>query len=91
MSSYAHDPDAVLDYAIDWTAWLADGETITASTWEVPTGLTQTTPAPSIAAGVTTVWISGGAADTVYRVTNHITTSHGRQDDRSFSLSVGDR
>jgi hypothetical protein len=91
MSSFAHDPSAVLDYAIDWTAWLAEGETIYASTWTIPTGITQTTPAPSIAAGVTTVWISGGTVGTIYTVTNHITTSQGRQDDRSFELSVSNR
>lgn len=91
MPSYAHDPSAVLDYAIDWTAWLAEGETITDSTWTVPSGITETTPSPSIDGGVTTIWLAGGTVGTIYTVTNHITTSHGRQDDRSFELSVNNR
>ena len=86
------DPQAVLDYSVDWTPWLAEGETIDASTWTVPAGVTQeASPAPSVAGGKTTVWLSGGTAGKAYTVTNHITTSQGRQDDRSFRLEVRDR
>jgi hypothetical protein len=82
------DPTAVLDYTVDWTSWLAAGETITASTWVVPSGLTQTTPSPSITAGKTTVWLTGGTAGQSYNVANHITTSQGRQDQRTFTVYV---
>lgn len=30
-----YDPDDVTDYAIDWSQWLAVGETITAESWTV--------------------------------------------------------
>jgi hypothetical protein len=82
------DPTAVLDYTIDWTSWLAAGETISASTWLVATGMTQTTPSPSIAGGKTTVWLTGGVAGQSYVVANHITTSQGRQDQRTFTVYV---
>lgn len=84
-----HDPDATLDYTVDWSAWLADDETISESAWVVPTGLT---------AGVDShddttawVWISGGTADTDYTLTNRVTTSAGRTDDRSITLICRER
>lgn len=91
MTDYTADPASVLDYSRDWTDWLADGETLTASSWAVPSGITQTTPAPSFtAAGVATIWLTGGTVDVVYRITNHVTTSAGRQHEESFNVVVRD-
>lgn len=88
------DPDAKLDYALDWGAkWLPAGDTITAATWTVPEGLTQeTNPAPSITDGkITTVWLSGGTAGQDYTVTCRVTTAQGRTDDRSLNIEVRNR
>ncbi|MGZ4519094.1 MAG: phage fiber-tail adaptor protein [Mycobacteriaceae bacterium] len=94
------DPTAVLDYTVDWdrkdatsaagTGWLAPTETIVTSTWIVPTGITQATPSPSIinAGKATTIWLTGGTAGQSYVVANHITTSQGRQDQRTFTVYV---
>jgi len=41
MTRFLKDPDAVLDYGFDWSDWLADGETISTSTWTVETGITK--------------------------------------------------
>lgn len=90
-SSFLHDPTAVLDYVVDWTAWLASGETISVSTWTVPAGITQTTPAPSTNGTKDTIWLTGGTIGTEYTITNHITTTAGRQNERSFVVSVVDR
>jgi hypothetical protein len=89
--SIEKDPQAKLDYAVDWSAWLQAGETITTSTWTVPAGLSQITPAPSIAAGVTTIWLGGGTLGARYDVVNHIVTSQGREDDRTLHIFVVDR
>lgn len=90
-SRIPHDPQARLDYAIDWSAWLQSGETINASTWSVPDGITQATPEPSETDGVATIWLTGGTVGQNYMVTNHITTSMGREDDRSLFLRVTER
>lgn len=90
-SRIAHDPNAKLDYAIDWSAWLQSGETINASTWTVPEGITEATPASSETDGVATIWLTGGTVGQNYAVTNHITTSMGREDDRSLHLRVIER
>lgn len=82
---YVHDPDATLDYQIDWEAWLA-GDTLTRSTWNVPDGLTHV--ADTYTDTTTTIWLSGGVVDTEYTVTNQIETDAGRTDERSFIVKV---
>ena len=80
------DPNAKLDYTIDWIHWLGT-DTITASTWEVSSpeliimdsSNTHTT---------TTIWLSAGLAGQVYTVTNRITTTLGRIQDQSFRLKI---
>jgi len=88
MSTFLKDPDAVLDYSVDWSDWL-DGDTITASQWIVPVGLTLDSSTNSTTA--TTVWLSGGAVRFRYSVTNRITTASGRVDDRSIVVQVVER
>jgi hypothetical protein len=82
------DPQAVLDYGTDWARWLND-DTITASTWTVPDGITK--DSDSHTATATVVWLSGGTAGKTYRVTNHIVTAAGRQDDRTLLIAVRER
>lgn len=82
------DPDALLDYAIDWTQWL-DGDTILTSDWTVAVGLTKESQFNTTT--VATVWLSGGVAGTSYTVTNRITTAGGRTDDRSITIRVKER
>lgn len=89
--SYVKDPAEVKDYAIDWTAHLADSETISTSTWEVEAGLTvPATPTASTTTTVATVWLSGGTAGVPYCVTNHVVTNQGREFERSFTVNVQD-
>ena len=85
------DPNANLDYKIDWTDWLG-ADTISASTWSIPGtagGLTVGTS--SFTTKIATVFLSGGTAGQVVRVTNRITTSLGRIDDRSFNVRLVER
>ena len=79
------DPQAVLDWKIDWSTWLG-ADTISASTWAVGTGLTQASATNTTA--IATVWLSGGTPGTSYEATNHITTAGGRQDDRTITIYV---
>ena len=87
---FLKDPDATLDYQVDWTAWLETGETITVSTWTVDPGITVGTggQAPSHTGTAATIWLSGGTVGTVYNATNEITTSDGRIDDRTIRITV---
>lgn len=89
MTTFIHDPQAVLDYSVDWSAWLVSGETIANSSWTVSSGLTLGTDSNTTT--VATAWISGGTAGRNYTATNHIVTSAGREDDRSIALYCRER
>lgn len=88
-ASWDKDPDAVLDYGLDWSDWLANSETITGSTWTPSAGIT--VESNSSTGSATTVWLSGGVAGLPYTVVNHITTNQGRQDDRTITIRVRER
>ena len=85
LAAYAKDPTAVLDYYIDWTAWLA-GDVILTSTWTATGDVTLGLPIDLGA--MQGIWISAGSVGTQALVTNHIITVDGRADDRSIALVV---
>jgi len=80
------DPDALKDYAVDWTDWL-DGDTIAASQWIDATD-DLTIESDSFTSTVAIAWISGGTVGQTYVVTNRITTAAGRIDDRSIEIRI---
>jgi hypothetical protein len=86
MAIYLKDPEAVLDYGIDWEDWLGTNETITASTWEVQAGIDK--DSDSFDNTATVIWLKNGTVGEDYVVTNHITTSANREDDRSMIIKV---
>jgi len=86
---WTKDPDAKLDWIFDWSSWLAPGETISTSEFIVSAGLTVTASSNTTISA--TVWLSGGQTGQVYQVTNRITTSQDRIDDRSIRIRVVNR
>lgn len=89
MTIFVKDPDAVLDFAIDWSTWLASSETVSTSTVTVSSGLIKDSDSES--GGVVTVWLSGGTAGQAYAVTSQIVTNQGRTDDRTIQVRVCER
>lgn len=88
------DPDARLDWRFSWADWLTDGDTIATATVTDTTGSTE----PAIVVGTVThddtsvtVWLSGGVAGQLARITCRITTSQGRTDERTLRLYITDR
>lgn len=86
------DPQAKLDYSIDWFEWLDEiGDEIATSTWTVSSGITiSASPAPTNTTTNATVWLEGGT-DGVYNATNTITTVGGRVDERTITIRVQNR
>ena len=82
---YIKDPQAVLDYEIDWSEWLGS-DTITFSSWTQPEGITRVTHSYDTTS--TKVWLSGGTVGDRYNVTNEIVTTQGRTDDRTITIIV---
>ena len=89
MALYHKDPDAVWDFNIDWaTNWMVTDDTVSTSTWTVPAGITKDSDTFT-AAGVTTVWLSGGGAvDTIHKLENRITTAGGRTEDQTIHVKM---
>jgi hypothetical protein len=81
---FVKDPNAVLDYAFDWSDWLATGETISSHTITAETGITKDSDSES--SGVVTIWLSGGTAGEYYDVACKIVTSASRTDERTITI-----
>lgn len=81
------DPAEIRTFYMDWAAHLGT-QTITASSWTVPAGLT--VQASSILQGnnKTSIILSGGTARSEYFVSNQITTSTGNVYRRTGLLIV---
>jgi len=93
MTFLLKDPDAVLDYLIDWGAEYLGEDLLAGSDWSV---------APDEAGGVTiagndfdattsTVKAGGGLPGRIYRLINEVVTASGRVDSRSIVLRVEKR
>jgi len=84
------DPNAVLDYVIDWSDYLAVGETLVSSSWQLSGDAVLETDTNTDTTA--TAWVSGGTA--TFRLTNSITTSSlpvARQDQRTLVIKVKDK
>ena len=88
---FVKDNDAILDFAVDWSDWLAAGEVITSYQLRPSTGITINSH--SQAAGVVTMWLSGGEVGRNYTVGCLITTNStpARTDERTITISVRQR
>jgi hypothetical protein len=93
MTFLLKDPDAVLDYLIDWGAEYLGDDLLAESDWSV---------APDEAGGVTiagsdfdattsTVKAGGGLPGRIYRLINEVVTASGRVDSRSIVLRMEKR
>ena len=80
------DPDETLDYVVDWVDVLDDGDTIAASAWTVPDGISSTMQNNTETSA--TIWISGGELDQNYTLLNQITTAGGRVREQTCTLRV---
>jgi hypothetical protein len=85
-------PAAVLDYQMDWSNWLASGETISSADVTADAGITVNPNGKSTgtSGGVVTFWLGGGTAGMSYIVTVTVTTN-ARTDSRSIQVQVGTR
>jgi hypothetical protein len=93
----AKDPEAQLVYTMDWSEWLATGQTVTAVNYTENSRVNDTAPLVIESEGVTGAGtktyaeISGGAVGKIYTVTAEITTDDGAVDRRSFRIKVENR
>lgn len=83
---YYQDPDALMDYTIDWgSRWLGT-DTIATSEWIVPDGINMNTTSNTPTKA--TIWLSGGTLGESYDVTNRVTTDGGRIQDQTLRIVI---
>jgi hypothetical protein len=87
IATYVKDPNATLDYTVDWAAWLSGvSDTLASVAWTVPAGLTQVAVSNSTTSA--TIFLSGGTAGNSYDVVCRVTTaaSQARINDRTIRI-----
>ena len=93
MTLLLKDPDAVLDYSIDWGAEYLGDDLLAESEWTVspgePGGVSIV--GSTFDAKVAVVKAGGGAAGKLYRLENNVVLQSGRVDSRSIVLRVEQR
>jgi len=91
MNVFAKDPSAVVEFSHDWgESYLRSGEALTVSSWSVdPAGLT--VDSSSYTASLASVTLSGGSPGKLYRVSNAVTTTDGRVEERAIAIRVQQR
>ena len=87
LTTFPKDPNATLDYSIDWSSWLAAGESLTSSTWTRSSTTLQESNT-TLTTSIATIWLAGGSAGTKYTVANKIGTTSGRVDERTIDIKV---
>lgn len=85
------DPSDTELYTFDFErlGWLSTGETVSSSTWAVPSGVTKVSSGTT--STTTTILISGGTHGEDYTILNDMTSSEGRIRQSAFILQVRDR
>lgn len=93
MTLLLKDPEAALDYAVDWGAEYLSGDSLAESQWDIspvePDGLTVV--ASSFDDRLATVTASGGVAGRLYLLVNRVVLASGLADSRSIVLRVEQR
>lgn len=83
------DPGSIIDYGVSWTNWLAQNDSIELSQWLLDSGITAVTESNNETE--TAIMLSGGTSGTQYTLTNRITTSAGRVEERSMLILCENR
>jgi len=92
ISKEPKDPDATLDYQLDWSDWLADGVSIVDLDVTADGGVT--VDQSYFTATTTTAWLSDGTLGETANVVFRITTDSSplaQIDDRTLRLKIKDR
>lgn len=81
------DPDAVENYSISWSSWLAGTGILVASDWSVSDDSIHILSS-SFTDTISAVQVSGGIVSNIYLVTNHVTSSDGQSEDESIRITM---
>lgn len=80
------DPSSRILRGLDWSAWLASGDTILRSSWTVPPPLTLVSSTATQT--VAQFMVTGGTSGKDYEITNRIETKGGEANEKSVKIKV---
>jgi len=83
--NFEKDPDATVDFTVDWTDWL-ESDTLSTGTWVVPAGITNVSSQYTTVKD--TVFLSGGTVNNTYAIINRISTAGGKTNDQTIYVLV---
>ena len=83
--NFEKDPDATVDFTVDWTDWL-ESDTLSTGTWVVPAGITNVSSQYTTVKD--TVFLSGGTVNNTYAIINRISTVGGKINDQTIYVLV---
>lgn len=90
---FLKDPDAILDYSVDWAAAISATSEILSSNWFVhphePGGVSVANA--SLEGKAASVRLAGGILGHVYSVGNRVLLADGSTDERSLTIRVENR
>ncbi len=87
MADNVKDPDALLDYTVDWSAWLASSnDFIVSANFSAQAGVEVV--ASLATSTLHTFWLSGGTVGIEYRITSRITTNGGRVNEQTYVVAI---
>jgi hypothetical protein len=89
-SNFIKDPDAILDYQVDWSELLDQVSDYIVSA-AVSADTTITVHAQTFTSASHTIWLRGGTVGTRSRVRSKIWTQGGRVDERSITVLTRER
>lgn len=87
MVTFFKDPDAILDYHVDWGVWLTERDSIASSVW-LTFSPDVSVVAESLDNNIASAVVSGGRLGMVYTLTNRVTTQVGLVQDKSIRLAI---
>lgn len=81
-------PDEYLDYNVDFTDWMPDGDTIASAAATVSPAGELDVDTVSIATPIVKFWAAGGVTGKTYKITVKITTAGGRVKEDEIKIRV---
>jgi hypothetical protein len=90
MQTFPKQPADDLDYDVDFSAWLPDGDTILSATAVLDVTGELAVAAVQVSSPIVKVWLTGGVDKASYKVTVAASTAGGRVKETEFKIRVKD-
>lgn len=87
-NKFIKDPDAIMDFSVDYSLWITSSDSLVNSIWFADSGISIVSSSVDAGTHITTVRLSGGTVNGLYEVTNRISTANGLTTDRTLFIRV---